>query len=245
MDVFQIVIIFIFSIGIAFILYLIFRDPILMLKSLLRGLKPDGNLILFILFLPIWGPIWVIDKLLGLKIYIKDFEDASRPNKIDFSNYDKYIQINSTDLKYIESIITSFRENFDPNDYNYSLNGADIKFAKSDNYVLIKVEEEINFESFNVLVQYIDNSAPQNTIYHVKGILINKLEIADSYFVFFSTAFPLKLIGKTYHNKKMYVDYDLENAECEIIFYNSNIENFKNFNFDKFLSEVSVLNFIK
>lgn len=40
----------------------------------------------------------------------------------------------------------------------------------------------------------------------------------DSYFVFNNTAFLLKLIGKTYKNKKMYVDISPETELNDSIF---------------------------
>lgn len=108
MDTFEVIILFIFIIGIGYILYLILRDPVLMLKTFLRGLKPDNNWRLIIVLFPIWGPIWLLDRLFSLNLYIKDFEDASQPKKIDFADYDKYIQIDTYDSGYIEEIIKSF-----------------------------------------------------------------------------------------------------------------------------------------
>ena len=243
MDTFEIIIILIFIIGIGFILYLILRDPILMFKSLLLGLKSDGNWRLKILFSPIWIPFWLIDRLFKLKLFIKDFEDASRLKDIKFTDYDKYIQIDTDDSDYIEKIIKSFRKDYNPKDYNYTLNGAEIKLSQHDDFTTLRFEKNIDFNSFNALIQYMDNSAPQNRVYHVKGILINRQNRSDSYFCFVDTAYPLKLIGKTYRNKKMYVDFDPEKNDNERIYYNSNIDYFKNFKFDKFESDLIRLKF--
>lgn len=242
MDTFEIIILLIFMIGIGFILYLILRDPILMFKSLLRGLKGDGNWKVKVLFSPIWIPIWLIDRFFKLKLYINDFEDASRPKDIKFTDYDKYIQIDTDDSDYIRKIIKSFRNDYDPKDYNYTLNGAVIKLSQHDDFTTLKFEKNIDFNSFNALIQYIDNSAPQNRVYHVKGILINQKNRSDSYFCFVDTAYPLKLIGKTFCNQKIYVDFDPEKND-EKIYYNSNIDYFKNFKFDKFESDLIRLKF--
>lgn len=243
MEIFEIIISLIIIIGIGLILYLILRDPILMFKSLLRGIKGDDNLKIKIIFSPIWVPIWLIDRLFKLKLYINDFEDASQPKDIKFTDYDKYIQVDTEDIVFIEKILKSFNSEYDPKDYNYSLNGAVVKLTKQDVFTLVKIEREIDFNSFNALIHYISNSAPQNRIFHAKGILINRRNRADSYFCFVDIAFSLKLIGKTYRNKKMYVGFDTENTGCEKIFLNSNIEYFKNFNFDKFDSDVMKLRF--
>lgn len=243
MDTSEIIILLIFIIGIGFILYLILRDPILMFKSLLRGLKADGNWKMKILFSPIWIPIWLIDRLFKLKLYIKNFEDASRPKDIKFTDYDKYIQVDTNDSDYIEKIIKTFRNDYDLKDYNYTLNGAVIKLSQYDDFTILKFEKNIDFNSFNALIQYIDNSAPQNRLHHAKGILINNQTRSDTYFCFVDTAYPLKLIGKTYRNKKMYVDLDPDKKDNDRIYINSNIEYFKNFKFDEFESDLIRLKF--
>jgi uncharacterized protein YeeX (DUF496 family) len=217
-----------------------------MSKSLLRGLKADGSWRLKILFSPILIPTWLIDILFKLRLYIKDFEDASRPKDIKFYDYDKYIHVDTDDSDYIEKILKSFHNDYDPKVYNYTINGADIKLTQQDEFTLLKIEKNIDFNSFNTfntLIQYIDNSAPLNRVYHVKGILIHKQHRSDSYFCFVDTAYPLKLIGKTYRNKKMYVDFDPEKKDNEKIYFNSNIDYFKNFKFDTFESELEKLKF--
>lgn len=245
MNTTEIIISFIFAFGIGSILYLILRDPVLMFKSLLRGLKFDRDFTLKIAFSPIWAPIWLIDKLFNLKLYIKNFEDASQPKSIKFTEYDKYIKVDTDDAYFIEGIVKAFYKAYDPNDYNHRLNGAVIKLARQNNYSLIKFEKDVDFNSFHAFIQYMDNSAPQNKVFHVKGVLINRQNRSDSYFCFVDTAFPLKLIGKTYRNKKMYVDYDPEKKENAKIYLNSNIDYFKNFNFDKFESDLISLEFRK
>ena len=243
MDTFELTILIVFVFGFAVILYLILRDPIYMFKSFLRGLKSDGNWKAKILFSPIWLPIWIIDKIFGFKLYIKEFEDASRPEKISFTEYDKYLLINTPDLKRIEKVIQSFVKSYDKKEYDYKLNGACLKISDFEENTVLKIENEIEFKSFNTLIQYMDNSAPKETVYNVKGILINKSERSKSYFIFHDTAFVLKLIGKTYWNKKMYVDIDPETELNETIYYNSNMDYFKKIDFDKFENEINRLKF--
>ena len=243
MDIFDLIISVILIIGIGLALYLIFRDPIYMFKSFLRGLKTHPNLAAQIVFLPIWLPAWIIDKIFGLKLFIKEFEDASSPAKISFSKYDKYIFVNSTNLVNIEKVLHSFESDYDPTEFNYRLNGCKLKTSEFGENLILKLEGEIEFNSFNSLVHYLDNSAPKDKVYNVKGILINKNTRPDSFFIFNDTAFPLKLIGKTYQNKKMYVDINPETELNDTIFYNSNMDYFKNFDFDKFENELYRLKF--
>lgn len=243
MDNFDLIISTIIVIGIGLVLYLILRDPIYMFKSFLRGLKSHPNLAAQIIFIPIWLPAWIIDKIFGLKLFIKEFEDASRPAKISFSEFDKYIFVNTTNLGHIEKVLHSFESDYDPNEFNYRLNGCVIKTSDFGENLILKLENEIEFNSFNNLVHYLDNSAPKGNVYNVKAILINKKTKTDSYFVFNDTAFLLKLIGKTYKNKKMYVDINPETELNDTIFFNSNMDYFKNFDFDKFENEIYRLKF--
>jgi hypothetical protein len=243
MDKFEIIISLVFIIGIGLILRLILRDPVLMIKTFLRRLKASGNWRLLVLFSPIWIPMWLIDRLFGLKIYISDFEDASTVKSIVFNDFDKYILIDTLDIKHIEQTLKSFHNAYDPNDYNYNLNGSEIKISKFDKFTVLRIDKSVQFDSFNALIQFIDNSAPQNRIYHVKGILINKINRFDSYFVFVDTVYPLKLIGKTYDNKKMYVDFNPDKEDGERIYLNSNIDYFKKLDFDKLIDNINVLKF--
>jgi hypothetical protein len=141
MGTFEIIVILIFVVGIGFILYLILRDPILIIKSLLRGLKADGDWRLKILFSPIWSPIWLIDKVFKFKLYVKNVEEASRPKDIKFIDYDKYIQIDNHDTDYIEKILISFHNDYDPKNYNYTLNGAEVKLTNYDEFTFLKIEK--------------------------------------------------------------------------------------------------------
>jgi hypothetical protein len=243
MDTFEIIIALTLVLGIGYVLYLILQDPVLLLKSLLRGLKNNDNWKTLIVFFPIWGPIWLVDRVFNLKIYIKNIEEASKPKHINFKDFDKYILVNTNDKEFIEKVIKSFLDGFDPKEYHYNLDGSYLKMTDLENEIVIKIEKEERFDSFNALIQYLDNSAPQNQIYNVKGVLLNRQNRTESYFVFFDTAFLLKLVGKSYQNKKLYVDIDPEKGNNEIIYFNSNIDYFKNFNFDKFESTIKGLSF--
>ncbi len=243
MYTFDLIISIIFIIGIGLVLYLILRDPVYMFKTFLRGLKSHPNWAVKIVFSPIWLPAWLIDRIFGLKLFIEEFEDASKPTKISFSEYDKYIFVNSADVVHIEKVLHSFESDYDPTEFNYRLNGCKIKTSEFGENLILKLEDEIEFNSFNNLVHYLDNSAPKDKVYNVKGILINKKIKSNTYFIFNDTAFLLKLIGKTYKNKKMYVDINPETELNDTIFFNSNMDYFKKNDFDKFENEIYRLKF--
>ncbi|RIH65793.1 hypothetical protein D1164_09075 [Mariniphaga sediminis] len=243
MDTFDLTISIFFIIAVGGILYLVLRDPVYMFKSLLRGLKTDGNGKAKILFFPVWAPVWLIDKVFGLKLYINEFEEASQPVHVSFSEYDKYIIINTTGFKNIESVLHAFENDYDPVAFNYRLNNSKINISELNGTLILKLGDEIDFNSFNNLVHYLDNAAPPGKVYNVKGILIHKNKRSHSYFIFNDPAFPIKLIGKTYTNKKIYVDINPGGELNDTIYQNSNMDYFKNFDFDKFENETYRLKF--
>lgn len=238
MDIFGIIILLTLMVGFGFLLYLIMRDPILMLKSLLRGLKSDHDWRFKIIFSPIWGPIWLIDKIFDLKLYIKEFEDASIPEKISFDEFEKYLLINTANLDHLGEMLKSFLNENDSTESNFILEDSKIRISNYWQKTVIKLNNEIEFASFNSLARFDSSLSFSNPGYNIKGILINKFDRTKSYFVFSDPIFLSRLIGKTYLNKKMYVELDADNETNEIIFYNSNIDYFKGFDFNKFENEI-------
>ena len=243
MNKFDLVISIVFVIGFTLILYLVLRDPIYIFKALLRGLKTHPNWIVRIIFSLVWGAVWIIDKMFGFKLYIREFEEASKLQQISFLEYDKYIWVNTTNLKHIKNVLKSFENDYDPVEYNYSLNGCKIEISEHRESAVLKPGKDIEFKSFNHLIHYLDNSAPQSIVYNVKGVLLNQRNRAKSYFIFPDMAFPIKLIGKTYTGKKMYVDINPSTELNDTIYFNSNMEYFKNLNFDQFENDIDKLNF--
>src|SRR5690554_2908606 len=64
MDIFDLIISTILIIGIGFVLYLFLCEPLNILNSFLRALKSHPFWHIRIISFPIWGPVWVIDKIL-------------------------------------------------------------------------------------------------------------------------------------------------------------------------------------
>ena len=201
-----------------------------MLKTFCRALKAD-SLEWRLILLPIWGTIWLIDKAFGLKIYISEFEEASKPKSIVFKKYDKYILTDTNDLNFIKKAVK---------DFNLKLSA--IKVCIKGENAIIKFEKDFAFQKFHELIIHMEDLTPNNMTYNIKGILINRIKRSESYFVFDDPDYPLKLVGKTYKNKKIYVDLGF-NTDKEIIFYNSNIDYFKNFAFDSFEADLVRMKF--
>jgi hypothetical protein len=240
MNIGEVIISIALILGLGYILFIVLQDPILMLKSAIRSMQSGYNLRLTVLLSPIWIPVWIIDRIFNLKIFIKKFEDASLKQTINFGQFVKYIQIDTNDIKIINKVVNSFIESrlYENPDYdfhelilNYSIKGEEI---------IIKADKGINQSKFYELVEYLSYASPKNRIFHIKAIFINCNNRADSYFLFAEPYYRHKLIGKTFKNKKIYVEI---NSNEESIYYNSNIDYFKNFKFNNFINDISRLKY--
>lgn len=233
----EIIIIIVLILGIGTILMIILRDPIYMLKLFLRGLKSNNWRFKIVLF-PLWGPIWLIDKIFNLEIYISHFEEATHPKQITFSLFDKYIMLRAETIDTIKIQLKKFQSEFNRETYNFSLIGARISYSPFNENFILKIEGQIKFSTLNNLAYYLDK-------YSSQGILINKNNITDSYYLLFDSAYQLKLIGKTYDNKKIYIDLIPKSNDTDWIYFNSNINYIQRFDFDKFDIQINTLHFIE
>jgi hypothetical protein len=231
----EILIYIIFLIGIGIVLIIILRDPIFILKTFLRGLKPNDWRLKILLF-PLWGPIWLIDKIFKLELYIKDFKQASHPKQIDFVSFQKFILIKTGTIDSIKITIKNFYSDFNPNTFNYSLVGSRISYSQYGEQNVLKIEGHITFNTFNNFTFYLDKHFTQ-------GILICKSKMADSYYLQFDTYYPQGLIGRTYSNNKIYVDLNSGSTRIDMIYLNSNINYIEKFNFNKFSADIETLHF--
>ena len=140
--------------------------------------------------------------------------------------------VNTTNIKYLEKVLESYIED-NKSKFSEKINNH-FSFYKIDNNIIIDSNKQIQIRYLYKLIFYINNSAPLNKLYNAKAILINMTQFSKSFFVFFDDAFPSKLIGKTYKNKKMYLENNIES----ILYYNSNIDYFNNFAFNKFKKDI-------
>ena len=239
MTVIEILIVFVFVTGLTYVMYLIIRDPFYSFKAFLRALKPNNKFI--IVLFPIWFPIWLTDKLFDLKIYVNSIEDDSKEKNIEFKDFKKYIIVESSDIKKIEKTIQSFINEFDPKEFNYSLKNVEIKLYKLNESILLGLSDGIEFKTFNSLANYLSNGMTDSKICAVKGIGINKFNKYESFYINSERIYDLKLTGKDYKNKKIYVEYSPENESVERFYYNPSLEYVKNFNFDKFINDINKL----
>jgi hypothetical protein len=245
MELFGIIIFLALFIGTVFILQIILKDPGFIFKSFIRYLKDGSTDQLKIASFLIWGPLWIIDKIFNFKWFIESFEEASIPVNIQFNEFSKYIIIHNCEIVEFENILKLFQSDFNIYGIKYKVCNNDFNLSDLKSKLLVHFYNKIEFPIMNSLIQYIENSAPKNKCYNVKGIFINQNNLEKSYFIFSDTKFSLKLIGKTFNNKKMYVDLDAELEEKELIFLNTNMDYFDNFNFEKFEDNVNKIKFME
>ncbi len=245
MSTFDVTLILIFAFAIGSLVFVFLNDPVFILKSFLRGLKDSTSLKVRIVSLPIWGPFYITDKIFKLKIFVNSFEDASEPQSIIFSDFIKFILIKANGPINIVSILHAFQEEYDQDVYDYSLKGCECKVAHHNEDIILTFNNQIKLSTIIQLILFIENSAPQHAMYHVKAIFLHAGEIEKSFFIFYNPAYTDILVGKTFTNERIYVDLSSEsNADSsDIININSNIDNFSNLNFEEFDTMVSGLKF--
>jgi len=244
MDIFGTIIFVVIIALIGWAIFIFLKDPILMLKSFLRGLK-GGNIRLAILTFPIWGFFWLIDKALNLGIFIKTIEEVSESFNIEFSKYEKYILLNDSDLTEISKVFAQFIESFDKDEYNYSITETLISFSLLRKETILKLTGKLEFETFKHLINFLSNHQNGKTLYSPFGILIGKHHI-DSFYLYKDLQYDFELVGRNKLGyKKIYSKLDLgeDTESVDKIFYNSNFEISKGFDFDKFIEQTGAARF--
>ncbi len=245
MSTFDVTLILIFAFAIGSLVFVFLKDPVFILKSFLRGLKDSTSLNVRIVSLPIWGPFYIIDKIFNLKIFVNSFEDASEPQSIIFSDFIKFILIKANGPINIVSILHAFQAEYDRDVYDYSLEGCECKVAHHNEDIILTFNNQIKLSTIIQLILFIENSAPKNAMYNIKGIFLHAGEIEKSIFIFYNPSYTDILVGKTFTNERIYVDLSSEaNADSsDMIYFNSNIDNFSNLNFEEFDTRVTGLKF--
>lgn len=244
MIVIEFIVFLFFAIAIVYLLSRFFRDPLLSFKSFLRALKPSHYKLIVLLF-PIWFPIWIIDKIFNLKIYISEIEESSVPKEITFSNYEKYIIIGTENSDAIVKCLFAFKQDFHKIEYNYDISKAEIFITTNKKNAIIRIDQYLEMKTFKVLMRYFYNSSTNNKVWPVKGVLIDNKEIENSFYISITPEVSDKLVGLTYKNKKIYAKLLDESNDNDKIYYNSDIDYQKKFDFDNFFNEMMNCDFKK
>jgi hypothetical protein len=100
-------------------------------------------------------------------------------------------------------------------------------------------------KTFKVLMRYLYNSSTNNKVWTVKGVLIDNKKIENSFYISITPEVSDKLLGLTYKNKKIYAKLLDESNDNDKIYYNSDIDYQKKFDFDNFLYEMMNCDFKK
>ena len=183
------------------------------------------------------------DQALGLGIFEDRFRNVSAENdtpieythkvEIVFSDYDKYLIVNSIDEELINSIIEEFREIFQIEKIDFT-----IKKSKSLSILNVNIDE---FIDYMYLVQHFNCNKSTDQEEFITGILVNRFDISRSFYVVNESSGKHinSLIGEDYL-KKPFSIFLLDNFDQETFLgYNENLK------FNEALNLQSVIEHIK
>ncbi len=185
----EVIIVLIIGTGIVYILWELLKDPSLTVRAFFRLLKPDKYGLRFF-FAPVWGPIFVLDKILGMKIYYKNIEEVSDKKIINTNDFQVYFLGSIEDKAWLqkkrELLFVDNGQDTQKTLLQYA-DRADSLKAKYSLYYNIKCENKLRKDLYIVFV--------------------NKKNNADSFYLTFDSAYGLKLVGKTKNKKKSMLIY--------------------------------------
>jgi hypothetical protein len=245
MSVFEIIILVIIISLIGWAIMTFLKDPILIFKSFLRYLK-SGSYRLSIITFPVWGLFWIIDRVFILGIFHETVEKSSKPFEIEFHKFQKYILLNDIDKEEIFKVITLFHQSYDKVEYNYSISETNFNISVLEKESILKLTGEIEFETFKHLINFLSNHKNGKTLYSPSGILIDNVNLDNSFFLYNDWNYDFELIGRSRkNNRKIYSKLDIGESKESVdkIFYNSNIEISKRFSFGKFIEQAESVRF--
>jgi hypothetical protein len=203
------------------LVYVLVKNPKEILYSILRGLKSD-RIDFLILLSPLWIPVYLLDKQFKLGIYkSEDNEDSidedlvytsTKTLNIDFSQYQKYIFINPTNLKELNKAIADCFEITPEEDFK------GIKYNCNQNKYILKISDHCNFYNFNYLIQWFNTELNKETKnIEIFGLALNKSISMESFYVASDTTGQHinSLTGKTFAGDKfsIYLFDDFEKTE--------------------------------
>lgn len=216
-----------------YIFYLILREPVLLIKSMLRGMK-DVSSRLQIVLIFIWGPIWLVDKIFGFKIFINEIEEASVKFEIQKDDYLKYCIIEGVkleDLKaQIDDFITDCKSNTSLGEFDYSL----FKMTHEKDQIILVFSSSINLKAIVELHAILANCQIEDKLLNVKTVFVHGKNIRKSFYLLSKFDSKSWLVGKNGMGRKLYVDTYSNDINNGCMYYNSNIEYIKMFNFRRF-----------
>ena len=200
--------------GVAFVVAIIRypKDFVKLIKVLLLlPLIPFIRVWYLLLFFlsPLWILILKIEKLIGFdylsrlskKIDPQDYKTESRKN-FDFSKFNKYIFINTTNFDPIEKQLT------EANETCQEVNIQNYKLSFANEYSIIEVPSS-GFYSFNFLIQWLTEHFRNSEVY---GFATNG---RSKFFSFVDHSTENNLIGSTSKNQNYWVSMydDLDNKQ--------------------------------
>ena len=245
MNVFEIIIKSLIICGGVAIIYLILRDPRKAIVTFFRSILTRKNIFVSIIFIPISLPVWIFDKLLNLGIYYENFEDVSKPVTINPAEFDQYVLVSLNSENTTKSILKEINDALIKYEPESALEIGSIQYSMLDNKTLFKLTNKNDIKDFLTLVLCWNYTDHKNISINAKGILLNQRNINESLFFFVNDENDGKIIGKDYTNRKIYYNLLYGASNANTVFYNYNIDHFKNFKFKKFIQDLDGIKWTK
>jgi len=168
------------------LVYLLIKEPKEILYGILRGMKDTGRFETNLLFSPIWVPAFVLDKYFKLGIYKPDEEGTNQDDvvyesvaklDIDFSQYQKYIIVNQSNLMELNNAIAECYETTPEEDFK------GICYHCTQDQFILEIRDNCNFYNYHYLIQWLNNELISNKNIEIYGLALNESNPMLSYYV--------------------------------------------------------------
>lgn len=160
--------------------YFLIKEPKEILYGFLRFMRGG------IMFFPIWIPALILDKYFKLGIYDLDEEGSNQEDfvyesveklDIDFSQYQKYIIVEATDLLKIKKAIVECYETTPEEDFK------GILYHRDQDRFILKMRDDCSFVNYHYLIQWFDNELNSRKNIEIYGLALNQPDPMNSYYV--------------------------------------------------------------
>lgn len=225
--------------GVAYCVYLFLKEPREITFSFLRYIKSAKYPIAIILF-PLWGIAWLLDKKFKWGIYTEEDStedlhyETEEELQIDFSRYDKFIEISNMNEKEIEESIQVAAETGQLNKKYCTFN-----FIQTSHKIILQFNNAISFFDFHFLIQWLLADKEEDVI----GIGIHNTTKSLSYFVMNDNTDKHinSLVGETLNGKRFSINLTDDFEKAEYLSLNSKISLPLQYDVESFIKRQSII----
>jgi len=172
--------------------------------------------------------LYGLDNKLGLGIFEDKYRSVNAENdspllyseivQIEFTEYDKYLIVESIDEKYITALLDEFRELFQIKEFSFEI-------IILNEFALLKVGMQV-FLDFMYLVQRINEFRIGEEGEFVTGILVNRIDVTKSFYVVNESSgrHLNSLVGEDYSNNPFSIYLLDDFSDGDFLGYSKNLE---------------------